>query len=91
MEKYLRQSFLVLSTLTNLREQLKKVLKVFWQVLWKLLDHFCGTYEVVRNTNFENKGNHSSENIGWAFFLSSYWTSQKSWNNLSGCKRFFDK
>ena len=52
MEKHLRQSFLVLSTLTNLKEQLKKVLKVFWQVLWKLLDHFCGTYEVVRNTNF---------------------------------------
>ena len=43
MEKYLRQSFLVLSTLTNLRKPPKKVHKVFWQVVWKLLDHFCGT------------------------------------------------
>ena len=43
MEKYLRHSFLVLSTLTNLKEQFKTVHKVFWQLLWKLLDHFCGT------------------------------------------------
>ena len=42
MEKFLCQAFVVLSTLTNLREQLKKVRKVFWKLLWKILDHFCG-------------------------------------------------
>ena len=43
MGNYLSPSFLVLSTLTNLREQPKKVHNVFLPVLWKLLDHLCGT------------------------------------------------
>ena len=42
MVNFLRQTFIVISTLTDLREQLKKVHKVFWNLLWKILDHFCG-------------------------------------------------
>ena len=49
--------FLVLSSATNLKWQLVMVQKVFWQLLWKLWDHFCNTYEVVENTTFSKKGN----------------------------------
>ena len=28
---------------------------IFWQLLWKVQDHFCNTYEVVGNTIFEKK------------------------------------
>ena len=38
-----------------------KVRKVFSQLLWKLKDHFCIIQEVVENTNFRKKGNHSSD------------------------------
>ena len=44
--------FLALSSVTNLRNHFIGILKVFWQLLWKLQDHFCNTGEVVENTIF---------------------------------------
>ena len=52
---------LVLSNVTNVRKQLIRSLKVFWQLVWKLSDLFCNTWEVVENRIFERKGNLSSE------------------------------
>ena len=46
--------FLVLSNMTNVREQLIRPHKVFWQVLCKLYYHFLGTEE-IDNQFFERK------------------------------------
>ena len=35
--------------MTNLREHFIRFHKVFWPLLYKLEDHFCRTYEFVRN------------------------------------------
>ena len=47
--------FLVWSSVKNLMEQLIRVQKLFWQVLWNLKEHVFGTYEVVENANFWTK------------------------------------
>ena len=36
-------SFSVLSSVTNLKQQFIRVQKLFWQLLWKVLDHFRWT------------------------------------------------
>ena len=48
-------AFLVLSNMTNVRELFISVHKVFWQILWKLRDHFLNTQESAENTNFWKK------------------------------------
>ena len=40
-EKKIGPNFVSLSTVTNLSEQFKRVHNVFWQLLWKLGNHFC--------------------------------------------------
>ena len=35
--------FLVSSGVTNLKARFLRVQQVFWQLLWKLQDHFCNT------------------------------------------------
>ena len=62
--------FLVLSSMTNLREHFISVHKVFWQILWKSKDHFCNTQEVFWKHKFLKKGNLSSEKKILAFFFS---------------------
>ena len=47
--------FLILSKVTNFRGRFIRVRKEFWQLLWKLYDHFCNTKEVVANTTFWKK------------------------------------
>ena len=47
--------FLALSSVTSLMKQFIRIHKVFWQILWKLQDHFCNTGEVVDNTIFWKK------------------------------------
>ena len=41
-----------LSSVIDLSGQFMGVHKVFWQLLWKLKDHSCNTWEFVGNTNF---------------------------------------
>ena len=61
--------FLVLSSMTNLREHFISVHKVFWQTLWKLKDHFCNTLEVFWKHKFLKKGNLSSEKKDFGLFF----------------------
>ena len=76
--------FFVLSSVTNLKGRFVRVQQVFWQLLSKLFDHFCYTWEVVENTNFCKN---------WQTFLwkklidqlfSYYPVWQTSRNNLQG-------
>ena len=43
LEKLLYLNFLVLLSVTNLKELLMSVQEVFWRLLRKLEDHFCNT------------------------------------------------
>ena len=62
--------FLVKSSVTNLKGQFVRVQKVFRELLWKLLDHFCNTWEVVgKHKILKEKGNLSSEGKFLAFFF----------------------
>ena len=45
-----------------------RVHNVFWQLLWKLLELFCNTYEVVENKTSWKKGKLSSEKTIVAYF-----------------------
>ena len=47
--------FLALSSVINLRKLFLGIHNVFWQLLWKLQDHFWNTYKVDENTNFGKK------------------------------------
>ena len=42
----------VLSSVTNLKESFLGVEKVFWILLWKLIDHVFNPWEGVQDTNF---------------------------------------
>ena len=80
------RNFLVLPTLTTLREQYMRVHKLFWHLLWKLYNHFFRTWEVGENTNFSKKGNLSSEEK----ILAYYFTFYRVWQTCR-CRRFSDK
>ena len=51
----------------DLKRRNIRVYNAFWQLLWKLKDYFCNTYEVVENPNFWKKGKISSEKKFLAF------------------------
>ena len=48
--------FLVLLSVAALREQITRLLKVFWQVLGKLKGHYFNSQEVDGSKFFQNKG-----------------------------------
>ena len=54
-EEKISAYFLEIPSVTNLRGQITRVHKSLWQMLLKLQDHFCKTWEVVENTIFEKK------------------------------------
>ena len=60
---------LILSSVTNLRGLFLGVHKLFWQLLWKLLEHFLGPERLLKTQIFEKKGNISSEEKILAYFL----------------------
>ena len=66
-------TFLALSSVTNLRKHYIRVQKVFWQLLWKLWDHFCNTKEVVGKRNFwkERQSFQSRKDCGLIFIVLS--------------------
>ena len=53
--------FLVLSSVTNLREQFVRVHKLFWQIMLNLLERFLGPKRLFENTNLFKNVNLSSE------------------------------
>ena len=72
--KDLGQSFLVISSMKNLWEQIIRSHKFFWQLLWKLQGHFSRTKRLLTTQIFGRKGNLSSEEkfLGHSsFFLTS--------------------
>ena len=70
-EKYIAACFFfVLSRVTNLKGRIVRVQQVFWQLLSKLFDHFCYTWEVVENTKFwKRKANFPVKKTNWPTFL----------------------
>ena len=56
---------LVLSSTTNAREKFIRLRNVYWQLFWKLWDHFCNTQVVVENINFWEPGYSGSEKKVW--------------------------
>ena len=74
--------FLVLLSVAALREQITRLLKVFWQVLGKLKGHYFNSQEVDGSKFFQNKGYLPGEKKG--FFFSYYWMWQTLSNKSSG-------
>ena len=62
--------FLVLSSVTNLMGLFSGVHKLFWQILWNLLEHFLGPKKLLKTQIFEKKGNLPSEENNLAIFFS---------------------
>ena len=73
---------LVLSSVTNLKGLFLGVHKLFWQLLWKLLEHFLGPERLLKTQTFEKKRQSSQwrKQFGHLFLISS--NKQKSGNNL---------
>ena len=55
MKKTLACLPLAKSNITNVREQIIRVQKVFWYLLCKVYFYFYRTYEVVRNKHFKKR------------------------------------
>ena len=55
MELEIWTFFLVLSSMTNVKQKLVSAEKVFWQVLCKLYDHFFGIQETENQIYFKTK------------------------------------
>ena len=61
--------FLVLSSVTNLKGLFSGVHKLFWQLLWNLLEHFLGPKRLLKTQIFGKKGNISNEEKILDYFL----------------------
>ena len=62
--------FLVLSSVTNLKGLFIRVHKLFWQLLWKRLEHFFGPKRLLTTQIFEKKINNSIEKkIIWPILI----------------------
>ena len=61
--------FFVLSSVTNLKEQIIRVYRLFRQLLWNLLEHFSGHKRLLKSPIFEKKANFQWRNIFGLFFL----------------------
>ena len=70
--------FLVLSSVTNLKGLFLGVHKLFWQLLWNLLEPFLGPKKLLKTQIFEKKFNISSEKKIFDRFLSYYGLEQTS-------------
>ena len=62
--------FLVLSSVTNLKEQYIRVCRLFRQLFRNLLELFLGPKRLLKSPIFEKKGNLSSEGKILANFIS---------------------
>ena len=60
--------FLVISSVTNLKEQFIMVHKLFWQLLWNLLEHISGPKRLLKSPIFEKKANFQWRNNFGLFF-----------------------
>ena len=69
MKEFFGPFFLVLSSVTNLKGLFSGVDKLFWQLLWNLLEHFLGPKRLLKTQIFEKKGNISSEEKILDYFL----------------------
>ena len=49
--------FLVISSVKNLKEQFKRVYRLFRQLLLNLLEHFLGPKRLLKSPIFEKKAN----------------------------------
>ena len=82
--------FLPLSSVINLRGFFKMIHKKVWQLLWKVYDHFCNTYEVVENTNFGKK----TQTFQWRKVFGLFFSHSRVWQtwgaNLWVSTRCFD-
>ena len=80
--------FLALSSVANIKRQLVRLQKVSWQLLWKLWDHFCNTYETVENTIFWKK----SQFIQWNKLIEQFFwccrVQKTSRNTFRGSRRY---
>ena len=85
-----RLLFLVSSNVTNLKQWFKRLHKLFWHLLSKLLDHSFRAWKVVEKTIFW-KGNISCEKNLLAYFCSLYWTWPTLGITLWGHTKFSDK
>ena len=68
MELEIWTFFLVLSSMTNVKQKLGSAEKVFWQVLCMLYDHFFGIQETENQIYFKTKPSFRRKNIFAAFF-----------------------
>ena len=101
-EKSFWPFFLVSSSVTNIKEQFKTVLKLFWQLLWKIKERFLGPKRLLRTQSCEKQDNISSEekNFGLFFLVSSNMKNDKEhkitvhmlfWQALSKLKERFSR
>ena len=76
--------------MTNLSQQLFTLQKVFWQILWRMGDHFCNTQEVSKNIGCWQKSYSSSwRNLRANFFFyCRVWQTSK--NKFFGFTRSFE-
>ena len=90
VNKNLCRFFLPLSSVINLRGFFKMIHKKVWQLLWKVYDHFCNTYEVVENTNFGKK----TQTFQWRKVFGLFFSHSRVWQtwgaNLWVSTRCFD-
>ena len=64
--------FLVLSSVTNLKGLFLGIHKLFWQLLWKLLERFLGPKNLLKTQFFEKNFNISSEKKLFDRLISDY-------------------
>ena len=55
MTKNFVPSFLVPSSVTNIKEQVIRVHKLFWHLLWNIQELFLGSNRLLRKESFEKK------------------------------------
>ena len=68
MTKVFGSVFLVLLSVTNLREQILRVQKVFWQLLWNLKKLFSEPKRLLKTQIFDKKQLFQWKKIIWPFF-----------------------
>ena len=68
MTKVFGSVFLVLSSVTNLREQTLRVQKVFWQLLWNLKNLFLEPKRLLKAQGFDKRQPFQWKKKFWPFF-----------------------
>ena len=87
MTKFLAH-FFISSSVTNIGEQFMRIHKIFWQLLWKLWEHFFKDLRGRwKHKVLKEKAISPKMKKFWSFFsfYQTWQTSGKNWHGSTGC------